>query len=35
VQAKSDGKQTLNFPHFEALLARLRAIAPHLGVTVV
>jgi 3-deoxy-7-phosphoheptulonate synthase len=34
-QAKSDGKQTLNFPHFEALLARLRAIAPHLGVAVV
>jgi 3-deoxy-7-phosphoheptulonate synthase len=34
-QAKSDGKQTLNFPRFEALLARLRAIAPHLGVEVV
>ncbi|TFG88048.1 MAG: 3-deoxy-7-phosphoheptulonate synthase, partial [Gemmatimonadales bacterium] len=33
--AKSDGKQTLNFPHFEALLGRLRVIAPHLGVEVV
>lgn len=33
--AKSDGKQTLNFARFEALLARLRAIAPVLGVEVV
>ena len=33
--AKSDGKQTLTFPRFEALLGRLRAIAPHLGVEVV
>jgi 3-deoxy-7-phosphoheptulonate synthase len=32
--AKSDGKQSLNFPHFEELLARLRALAPHLGVAV-
>jgi 3-deoxy-7-phosphoheptulonate synthase len=33
-QAKSDGKQTLNFARFEALLGRLRALAPHLGVHV-
>lgn len=33
--AKSDGRQTLNFPHFEALLARLRDIAPRLGIAVV
>jgi 3-deoxy-7-phosphoheptulonate synthase len=32
--AKSDGKQSLNFAHFEDLLARLRALAPHLGVAV-
>jgi 3-deoxy-7-phosphoheptulonate synthase len=32
--AKSDGKQSLNFAHFEELLARLRALAPHLGVSV-
>lgn len=32
--AKSDGKQSLNFAHFEELLARLRALAPHLGVAV-
>jgi len=32
--AKSDGKQSLNFAHFEALLARLRELAPHLGVAV-
>jgi len=32
--AKSDGKQSLNFPHFEELLTRLRDLAPHLGVSV-
>jgi 3-deoxy-7-phosphoheptulonate synthase len=32
--AKSDGKQSLNFPHFEDLLARVRLLAPHLGVAV-
>ncbi len=32
--AKSDGKQSLNHPHFEALMARLRDLAPHLGVEV-
>ncbi len=32
--ARSDGKQSLNFPRFEDLLVRLRALAPHLGVTV-
>ena len=32
--AKSDGKQSLNFPHFEELLLRLRDLAPHLGVAV-
>ena len=32
--AKSDGKQSLNFAHFEELLARLRALAPHVGVAV-
>ncbi|MFI5368128.1 MAG: 3-deoxy-7-phosphoheptulonate synthase [Spirochaetia bacterium] len=32
--AKSDGKQSLNFAHFQELLARLRALAPHLGVAV-
>jgi 3-deoxy-7-phosphoheptulonate synthase len=32
--AKSDGKQSLNFAHFEDLLARLRLLAPHLGVAV-
>jgi 3-deoxy-7-phosphoheptulonate synthase len=34
VDAKSDGKQSLNFPRFEALLTRLRDLAPHLGVAV-
>ena len=32
--AKSDGKQSLNFPHFEELLGKLKGLAPHLGVTV-
>ena len=32
--AKSDGRQSLNFAHFEDMLARLRALAPHLGVAV-
>jgi 3-deoxy-7-phosphoheptulonate synthase len=32
--AKSDGKQSLNFPHFEDLMKRLRDLAPHLGVSV-
>ena len=32
--AKSDGKQSLSFPHFEELLLRLRDLAPHLGVAV-
>jgi 3-deoxy-7-phosphoheptulonate synthase len=32
--AKSDGKQSLNFPHFEDLMRRLRDLAPHLGVSV-
>jgi 3-deoxy-7-phosphoheptulonate synthase len=32
--AKSDGKQSLNFAHFEALMAKLRALAPALGVTI-
>jgi len=33
-EAKSDGKQSLNFTRFEELLARLRDLAPHLGVAV-
>jgi 3-deoxy-7-phosphoheptulonate synthase len=32
--AKSDGKQSLNDAHFEALMGRLRDLAPHLEVTV-
>jgi 3-deoxy-7-phosphoheptulonate synthase len=32
--AKSDGKQSLNFPHFEDLLNRLKGLASHLGVAV-
>ena len=32
--ARSDGKQSLSFPHFEELLLRLRDLAPHLGVAV-
>jgi 3-deoxy-7-phosphoheptulonate synthase len=32
--AKSDGKQSLNYAHFEALMARLRTLAPHLGVEI-
>jgi len=32
--AKSDGKQSLSFPHFEELLLRLRDLAPHVGVAV-
>ena len=32
--AKSDGKQSLNFEHFEALMTRLQALAPHLGVEI-
>ncbi len=31
--AKSDGKQSLNYPHFEEMMGKLRALAPHLGVT--
>jgi 3-deoxy-7-phosphoheptulonate synthase len=31
--AKSDGKQSLNYPHFEELMGKLRDLAPHLGVT--
>jgi 3-deoxy-7-phosphoheptulonate synthase len=34
VHAMSDGKQSLNFHRFEELLARLRALAPHLDVEV-
>jgi 3-deoxy-7-phosphoheptulonate synthase len=33
-EAKSDGKQSLNYPHFEDLLARLKDLAPHLGTAV-
>jgi 3-deoxy-7-phosphoheptulonate synthase len=29
--AKSDGKQSLNYAHFEELMGRLRTLAPHLG----
>jgi 3-deoxy-7-phosphoheptulonate synthase len=29
--AKSDGKQSLTFEHFQALMDRLRALSPHLG----
>jgi 3-deoxy-7-phosphoheptulonate synthase len=32
--AKSDGKQSLNYPHFEAMMARLQTLAPHLGVQI-
>jgi len=32
--AKSDGKQSLNFPHFEDLLGKLQGLAGHLGVAV-
>jgi 3-deoxy-7-phosphoheptulonate synthase len=32
--AKSDGKQSLNYPHFEAMMARLQTLAPHLGVEI-
>ncbi len=32
--AKSDGKQSLNYPHFREMLQRLRDLAPHLGVAV-
>ncbi len=32
--AKSDGKQSLNYAHFDAMLQRLRDLAPHLGVEV-
>ncbi|HVO39118.1 MAG TPA: 3-deoxy-7-phosphoheptulonate synthase, partial [Spirochaetia bacterium] len=34
VEAKSDGKQSLNYAHFEDLLGRLKDLAPHLGATV-
>ena len=34
VEAKSDGKQSLNYAHFEELLARLKSLALHLGLTV-
>jgi 3-deoxy-7-phosphoheptulonate synthase len=33
-EAKSDGKQSLNYEHFEDLLTRLKSLAPHLGLTV-
>jgi 3-deoxy-7-phosphoheptulonate synthase len=33
-EAKSDGKQSLNYPHFEDLLTRLKDLAPHLGTAV-
>jgi 3-deoxy-7-phosphoheptulonate synthase len=32
--AKSDGKQSLNYAHFDDLVERLRGLAPHLGVEV-
>ena len=32
--AKSDGKQSLNYAHFEAMMGRLRALAPHLEVEI-
>jgi len=32
--AKSDGKQSLNFGHFQELMGRLRDLAPHMGVAV-
>ncbi len=32
--ALSDGKQSLNHAHFEDLMAKIRALAPHLGVKV-
>ena len=32
--ALSDGKQSLNFAHFEDLMGKIRALAPHLGVKV-
>ena len=32
--AKSDGKQTLTYEHFQALLGRMRDLAPHVGVAV-
>jgi 3-deoxy-7-phosphoheptulonate synthase len=32
--ALSDGKQSLNHAHFEDLMGRIRALAPHLGVKV-
>jgi 3-deoxy-7-phosphoheptulonate synthase len=32
--AKSDGKQSLNYEHFEAMMARLRILAPHLEVEI-
>ncbi len=34
VSAKSDGKQSLSFEDFHALLQRIRDVAPHLGVAV-
>ncbi len=33
-EAKSDGKQSLNYPHFQDLLGRLKELAPHLGTRV-
>jgi len=33
-EAKSDGRQSLTFEHFGALLARIRAMAPVMGVEV-
>jgi 3-deoxy-7-phosphoheptulonate synthase len=32
--AKSDGKQSLNYPHFEAMMTRLQTLAPHVGVRI-
>jgi 3-deoxy-7-phosphoheptulonate synthase len=33
-RALSDGKQSLTHGHFEQLMARVRDLAPHLGVVV-
>jgi 3-deoxy-7-phosphoheptulonate synthase len=33
-EARSDGKQSLNYAHFEDLLTRLKDLAPHLGTSV-
>jgi 3-deoxy-7-phosphoheptulonate synthase len=33
-KALSDGKQSLNHPHFEDLMRKLRSLAPHLGLQI-